>query len=818
MKRYMLLFCVLSLLCSAQSAPAAVKTLTSDGQKKLDDWAVNLTKAYSTALKKVLSKTREATDIIPVFAKDSSGFTISGYVKVWSNNVYINMPANTGCNLASQNQVDTTAQPYPSLPLFETTRQKVSGAYGRGNTTYCKLTPNTTLVDKMYGTYIGNFGEHLENPTLNSSCLVGTKEVEYSLLQPLFGGEIAPPFTGTIFALNVDPTNCFASASRSQPFAQTAAFSCDVRAKMADVRSVLQQYRGYLASCNTDLVPPERNADLIAVDKMLAELDNGVELAVADVTAGDNPATAQNPWTEQKPKLEAAGLITQTYLVENQLLQNLKVKVTRPDNKATQIGFSVTSAPGADWKFDAADAGQSVTLLTTNGLVETGFKLGTLPGPYSIKAACAECCPTEIPLEAVAKTVQQVTELFVVQCDNYAAKGAAVKNAFIVRAFNTLTHKGVESFIVNFEAEVALPAGAQGQKAFPPSTFTNTQGIAFGSLITGDKTGGYVYRAVCPSCLANPEVHCTVQAVLPPKVAVVPSDEGPEVGDPSVTPMLRISNIDYPNDDVSFTTTFGENNIKLAADLKPDTLVGISKDISWVVEDFPTDNVDSGDPVDPANGPATGFYVNHPYVPAASAGRPGPLKYKIQASVMTDKGRVKSYPRHILQDDIDKCRQEYMDFEAKLSDAPRAAFSPGTDGDFGKYWDCYANIYPSVAAAKAIALQKSGYKLTITSGYRSPRYNIIKKKSSVNSTHIFGEAVDIIPNSTLPSAWKEIWDAPSATCPKVLEFDSKHPILYCGSDGNIKRGSAFPAGVKEINDIRVFSINKNCIHFGELSH
>jgi len=321
-------------------------------------------------------------------------------------------------------------------------------------------------------------------------------------------------------------------------------------------------------------------------------------------------------------------------------------------------------------------------------------------------------------------------------------------------------------------------AGKYISRTDSSSARTNALGIAFVSVWTGDKPGPYTYTAECPSCGQEPDAQCVLSADLPPSMAAEPEDVGPVAGNPYVTPMLRISNIGYPNDGVSFTTLFGENKIDLAAGLKPDTpeYNVLSVGIAWTVEDSKDDDMDSGDPDNPAAGPATYFYVTH--VPEAPTGRQFPLKYKIDASVDTPKGRVKAYPRSIRQDVIDKCRQEYFDLSTPEYDltAPgyfsrytRPLFSPGTDGEFVKYSDCFAHIYPQERAQEALSLRagfQGEFGVRVTSGYRSARHN--RREGGVrNSVHQFGEAVDIQAGPVNGANMRKLWLA--TDCPKILE-------------------------------------------------
>jgi hypothetical protein len=562
--------------------------------------------------------------------------------------------------------------------------------------------------------------------------------------------------------------------------------SCPRPAAEFHNQSIMDELRaGYSALAASSVAHERDYASAIRTD-----VDKAVEYLTEGVVSTGSVATGNyfpNPFSSAAPAapmytLESADGGGQTWLTGTALPHNLAVTVKNSDGSPASghpVTFSVTAAPASDWSFLPGEPGQSVTLNTVNGTAETGFKLGTAAGDYLIKASCPNCCPN-VAFTASALTSAQATELSVVQCDKYAGINSRVNNAFIVRAFNTLTRKGEPGLDIAFSASAA-PPGASGQQAMPGSVQTNDLGIAFVSVWTGDKTGSYTYTADCPSCQKKATTECAVSAGLLPSMAAEPEDVGPVAGNPDVTPMLRISNIGYPNDGVSFTTLFGENKVDLAADLKPDTpeYHALSEDIAWEVVDSPADAMDSGNPAPPANGAATYFYVNHPHVPPAPTGRQFPLKYKIQARVTTSEGLViESYPRHIRQDDIDKCRQEYFDvsetgkdlrLEPYFGKYTRPHFSPGTDGEFVKFSDCYAHIYPQSRAQEVVSLRlrfQGEFGITVTSGYRSARHN--KREGGVwNSVHQFGEAVDVQPSPLNGRNIRELWLA--TDCPKILE-------------------------------------------------
>ncbi|MEW5905559.1 MAG: hypothetical protein AB1734_02130 [Elusimicrobiota bacterium] len=528
-------------------------------------------------------------------------------------------------------------------------------------------------------------------------------------------------------------------------------------------------------------------------------------------------------------KYESGG--GQTWLVGQPLPAQLAVRVTQDDTGQPVPGETITfqiQAPA-----NGAILGAVTAATDADGIARTTLTLGSSPGIYTVNATCPGCvaAASAVNFTATAKTNEEVTELSLVQCDKYAGINSRVNNAFIVRAFNTLTRAGEPGLDIAFSASAA-PPGASGQQAMPGSVQTNDLGIAFVSVWTGDKTGPYTYTAECPSCGQKPDAQCALSAGLPPSMAAEPEDVGPVAGNPDVTPMLRISNIGYPNDGVSFTTLFGENKINLAADLKPDTpeYNALSEDIAWEVVDSPADAMDSGNPAPPANGAATYFHTSHPPIPAAPTGRQFPLKYKIQASVVTPKGLIKSYPRHIRQDDIDKCRQEYIDFEVPIAEVPRSTFTPGIDSEFLEQKDrgsCHAYIYPAAEAQKVNDLRATGYKPRVTSGYRSPLRQFelygskIEKRDKVkNSTHIYGQAVDIAPQWTDKNAagWKALWTAPAATCPKSLELSPTRVMLWCkGAETEPYEAGSFPKGVTPENfDTMVYG-RATCIHLGNPS-
>jgi hypothetical protein len=202
-------------------------------------------------------------------------------------------------------------------------------------------------------------------------------------------------------------------------------------------------------------------------------------------------------------------------------------------------------------------------------------------------------------------------------------------------------------------------------------------------------------------------------------------------------------------------------------------------------------------------------------VPKAETGRARPLGYKVYAGADVPGKVVISQRRIVRQDEIDKCRQEYVDMGVGIrSEIVRSAFTMGLHEEYAnpqKIKDCYAYIYPEAEAQKVINLRNAGHNVEVTSGYRSPRYNVLDIKSSTNSTHIFGEAVDIRPTPSELNAegWKALWEADQATCPKSLERASDKIMKLCnGLATETYNGSYYPGSYNAMFPM------VTCIHLG----
>ena len=449
-------------------------------------------------------------------------------------------------------------------------------------------------------------------------------------------------------------------------------------------------------------------------------------------------------------------------------------------------------------------------------------------GTYTVRATCPGCLP--YVNTATFTAIGVGTELTCSSCTLNGASGRELRNPFKLRVLDKVTGEpvagyGVAYSIISFTDKYGITissAHPHGASLRVFNAVSDIYGFSRAYLKLGSEEGTYIVRARCETCLSGQE---QIAEGIARRRHIIIEAKKTTLADPEDTPVVQITQVLLPNDSKSFTTASGENYVGLQAKLLPESLD--QSLIRWTVTDDQEDFINSGTTqLQYAGGPSSGFslLVGPGGVPDAATGRPLPLRYKIYAGAnVPNKVVVSQPPRMVRQDEIDKCRQEYIDWgngdlEKELGYAPRSKFAVGIAGDFGKYTDCYANIYPTQEAQVAFNLRSAGYSLNINSGYRSPRHNILTVQSSTSSPHLFGDAVDITPADTSPAGWQELWEAPVASCPKVLEYDKKKTILYCGSDGVIWKGSAFPKGNIPLNDIQVFSIQKNCIHLGKLKH
>ena len=194
----------------------------------------------------------------------------------------------------------------------------------------------------------------------------------------------------------------------------------------------------------------------------------------------------------------------------------------------------------------------------------------------------------------------------------------------------------------------------------------------------------------------------------------------------------------------TFTSRAAENVIGLEAQMVPPTSA-LSNSVTWTVDDDPRDAVDCGDPADPPAGMTAQFSVNPP---PASNGRGAPLSYRIRAT-LTVNGQQQSQTNYATQDEIDQCRQEYIDM-GKNTVPHRGDFvSAATYVDPGSFAFHEINSGDYSVAVFAIAqhLQnirnQFGHPMAVNSGYRNPVHNMNLPGSAPESRHIYGRAADI---------------------------------------------------------------------------
>lgn len=525
----------------------------------------------------------------------------------------------------------------------------------------------------------------------------------------------------------------------------------------------------------------------------------------------------------------------QTWRVNEDLPKSLSAQVGDDEPEANVSGIPITFSiidPANGAKF--SNGGTSIIVETeTAGVASVGFKLGTAAGVYKIKATCPENICTSGAREVTFSATALDKTLNCVSCEWHAKPAKELPTPFRLRVMDDITGEPVPGALVAYD--IIRFTNTHGNTIFDPHPFgadirvfnavSDIYGFSRAYLKLGSEEGTYVVRARCESCTSGLEQ--IAYGIASSKHIEIHAEKTTEA-DPDDTPIVQITQVLQPNDGKSFTTFDGENRVVLQARLLPATLD--QNLIHWNTEDDPNDHITSGiAQMEASYGPSNALRMRFTSVgggvPVAPSGRPLPLSYVVTAEATVPGKVVITSMRTVKQDEIDKCRQEYIDWKAPIPDlgnhlsyAPRSKFIQGIAGDFGGYKDCYANIYPTQEAQVAFNLRNAGHLLNINSGYRSPRHNMLTVHSSTSSPHLFGDAVDITPTDTSPAGWQELWEAPEARCPKALEYDKNATILFCGSDGIIWQGSAFPEGAVLPNDIQVFSIQKNCIHLGKLKH
>jgi hypothetical protein len=179
--------------------------------------------------------------------------------------------------------------------------------------------------------------------------------------------------------------------------------------------------------------------------------------------------------------------------------------------------------------------------------------------------------------------------------------------------------------------------------------------------------------------------------------------------------------------------------------------------VNWQVSGV---NAVSGTPTPPQKGRYSEFYVRNPPVNIIPKGRGAPMSYTVipridYPDVYADDMLITYYSqdqRNITQDEIDQCRQEYVDMN-KTTRPDRTIFV-----DFNTYTGLGTINFPfleindgqyswaifTIAHKLQDVMNDFGLKMTVSSGYRNPVDNdTIKPTGKPNSRHIYGDAADI---------------------------------------------------------------------------
>lgn len=200
----------------------------------------------------------------------------------------------------------------------------------------------------------------------------------------------------------------------------------------------------------------------------------------------------------------------------------------------------------------------------------------------------------------------------------------------------------------------------------------------------------------------------------------------------------------------SFTSLPFENSIYIESEISPARVAPyLNGNVRWAVEGV---NSQSGRPAEPVGGNPSRFKVAIPPIPAWPSGRPGPMGYRVFARVEQESGTLESINKNISQDEVDQCRQEYVDMN-KLFKPMRTSFvneaSYLNPGDFpftnssskinyGQYQWAIFTIGQNLQNIR----NEYGRAMPTSSGYRNPVHNATVSKDR-NSPHVYGEAVDI---------------------------------------------------------------------------
>lgn len=518
----------------------------------------------------------------------------------------------------------------------------------------------------------------------------------------------------------------------------------------------------------------------------------------------------------------------QTWRVNEDLPKSLSAQVGDDEPEANVSGIPITFSiidPANGAKF--SNGGTSIIVETeTAGVASVGFKLGTAAGVYKIKATCPENICTSGAREVTFSATALDKTLNCVSCEWHAKPAKELPTPFRLQVIDDITGEPVPGALVAYD--IIRFTDTHGNTISDPHPFgadirvfnavSDIYGFSRAYLKLGSEEGTYVVRARCESCTSGLEQ--IAYGIASAKHIEIHAEKTTEA-DPDDTPIVQITQVQAPNDGKSFTTSDGENRVVLQARLLPVTLD--QNLIHWNTEDPDDDYITSGiAQMEASYGPSNALRMRLTSVgggvPVAPAGRPLPLSYIVTAEATVPGKVVIPSKRTVKQDVIDKCRQEYVDYSISLNEVPRSVFTVGTHHDYSQdIKDCYAYIYPANEAQKIANLKDAGYQLKVTSGYRSPRSNNILIGATIsstrNSTHIFGQAVDMRPlDRENVNNWQELWEAGQATCPKSLERSSTQIMKLCNGASTVPYNGSFYPGLYEA----MFPL-ATCIHLGNSS-
>jgi len=208
---------------------------------------------------------------------------------------------------------------------------------------------------------------------------------------------------------------------------------------------------------------------------------------------------------------------------------------------------------------------------------------------------------------------------------------------------------------------------------------------------------------------------------------------------------VEITNVVLPNNN-SFTLLGAENTITCEADIKPDTFDSYNNSIKWEVIDNPNIAGDSGSITISETGPNISFDI---IASEANDGRGYPLNFQIKAYIEIEAASHESIPSNITQDEVDQCREEYIDMykntipgRNEFSNHGGSAHFSFSELNYGDY--SWAIIKASLYNGLETTRTNLEHSMWITSGYRNPIHNAgLNPPGALESYHIYGRATDV---------------------------------------------------------------------------